>query len=48
MQVVVVTPAYEVPPGGIYLNNDMIKHSKCNTELHKFSNAINLFRSFSL
>ena len=48
MQVVVVTPAYEVPPGGIFLNNDMIKHSKCNTELQKSSNTINPLRSFSL
>ena len=39
-KVVVVILAYEVLPGGIYINNDMIKHNRCNTELQKFNNTI--------
>ena len=37
-KVVVVILVYEVPPGGVYVNDDLKNHTECNLELKRFYN----------
>ena len=38
-KVVVVILVYEVPPGGVYINDDLKKHRECNNELKGFKRS---------
>ena len=38
-KVVVVILVYEVPPGGVYINDDLKKHRGCNNELKGFNSS---------
>ena len=38
-KVVVVILVYEVPPGGVYINDDLKKHRECNNELKRFKRS---------